>query len=59
MSLLLGAIFVLLTACYFGLLLAVSGPVTRWMSTRHIRRRMDRLTGLVLIGFGLKLAVEP
>jgi threonine/homoserine/homoserine lactone efflux protein len=58
MSLLLGAIFVLLTACYFGLLLAVSGPVTHWMSTKSIRRRMDRLTGLVLIGFGLKLAVE-
>ncbi len=59
MSLLLGGIFVALTAMYFGVLLAVSGPVTHWMSTVHIRRRLDRLTGLVLIGFGIRLALEP
>jgi threonine/homoserine/homoserine lactone efflux protein len=59
MSLLLGGIFVVLTAGYFALLLAVSGPVTRWMTTTRIRRRMDRGTGVVLIGFGLRLALEP
>jgi len=59
MSLLLGGIFVVLTAVYFVVLLAVSGPVTRWMTTARIRRRMDRGTGLVLIGFGLRLALEP
>jgi threonine/homoserine/homoserine lactone efflux protein len=58
MSLVLGAIFVLLTAGYFALLLAVSGPVTYWMSTVRIRRRVDRVTGAVLVGFGLKLALE-
>jgi threonine/homoserine/homoserine lactone efflux protein len=58
-SLILGAIFIVLTAIYFGVLLIVSGPVTRWMSTAHIRRRMDRATGLVLIGFGVRLAIEP
>jgi threonine/homoserine/homoserine lactone efflux protein len=58
MSLVLGAIFVLLTAGYFAVLLAVSGPVTQWMSTVSIRRRMDRITGVVLVGFGVKLAVE-
>ena len=58
-SLALGGIFVLLTAIYFGVLLAISEPVTHWMSTVHIRRRMDRATGLVLIGFGAKLALEP
>lgn len=58
MSLVLGAIFVLLTAGYFAVLLAVSGPVTHWMSTVSIRRRMDRITGAVLVGFGVKLAVE-
>jgi threonine/homoserine/homoserine lactone efflux protein len=59
MTLGLGAIFVVLTAMYFAVLLAVSGPVTRWMTTTRIRRRMDRGTGLVLIGFGLRLALEP
>jgi threonine/homoserine/homoserine lactone efflux protein len=58
MSLVLGAIFVLLTAGYFAVLLAMSGPVTHWMSTVRIRRRLDRVTGAVLVGFGVKLAVE-
>jgi threonine/homoserine/homoserine lactone efflux protein len=59
MSLLLGSIFVLLTAGYFGVLIAVSGRITSWMATGHIRRRLDRVTGLVLVGFGLRLALEP
>ena len=59
MSLLMGGIFVVLTALYFAVLLAVSGPVTRWMTTTSIRKRMDRVTGLVLIGFGARLALEP
>src|SRR5579863_3569938 len=56
-SLLFGAIFVVLTAAYFGALLMASGPVTRWIATARIRRRMDRCTGVVLIGFGLRLAL--
>ena len=59
MSLILGGIFVVLTAAYFAALLAISGRVTKWMSTAHIRRRMDRTTGVVLIGLGLRLALEP
>jgi threonine/homoserine/homoserine lactone efflux protein len=57
-SLLLGGIFVLLTASYFAVLIAVSGRITGWLSAAHIRRRIERATGLVLIGFGLRLAVE-
>ena len=59
MSLILGGIFVVLTAAYFAALLALSGRVTAWMSTRSIRRRMDRTTGVVLIGLGLRLALQP
>jgi threonine/homoserine/homoserine lactone efflux protein len=59
MSLVLGAIFVVLTAAYFAVLLALSGRVTRWMSTTRIRRRMDRTTGVVLIALGARLALEP
>ncbi len=59
MSLLLGGIFLVLTALYFVVLIAASGPVTRWISNARIRRRMDRVTGLILIGFGTRLAIEP
>ena len=58
-SLLLGAIFIVLTGLYFALLLTASKPILRWLSTTHIRRRLDRCTGFVLIGFGLRLALEP
>jgi len=58
-SLLFGAIFVVLTAAYFAILLTASRPVTRMMENVRVRRRMDRCTGLVLIGFGLRLALEP
>jgi threonine/homoserine/homoserine lactone efflux protein len=57
-SLLLGAIFVSLTGLYFAMLLALSGKIATWMQTPRIRRRMDALTGAVLIGFGIRLAVE-
>jgi threonine/homoserine/homoserine lactone efflux protein len=57
-SLLLGAIFVALTVGYFTLLIAASGPITRLLATGRIRRRIERATGLVLIGFGLRLGLE-
>ena len=57
-SLLFGAIFVVLTAAYFAILLVASGPITRWIATKRIRQRVDRCTGVVLIGFGLRLALE-
>lgn len=58
-SLLLGGIFVVLTAGYYLALLALSGSVTRWLSDGPVRRWVDRVTGLVLIAFGVRLAVEP
>jgi threonine/homoserine/homoserine lactone efflux protein len=54
----LGALFTVLTALYFLGLIAMSGTVAAWMSAPRIRRRLDALTGLVLIGFGLRLATE-
>jgi threonine/homoserine/homoserine lactone efflux protein len=58
-SLLFGAIFIAETAMYFAVLLTVATPVTRWMSSSRVRRRMDVGTGVVLIGLGVRLAVEP
>jgi threonine/homoserine/homoserine lactone efflux protein len=57
-SLLLGAIFVVETAVYLGVLIALSGSVVRWMTTPRIRRRLDRAMGVVFVGFGIRLAVE-
>jgi len=57
-SLLFGAIFVIETAAYFALLLLLASRITGWMSHPAIRRRLDRATGLVLIGFGIRLASE-
>ena len=57
-SLVFGGIFVLETAGYFALLLVLAGRVTRWLDQPHIRRRLDRATGVVLIAFGLRLALE-
>jgi threonine/homoserine/homoserine lactone efflux protein len=59
LSLLFGAIFIAETALYFTVLLAVATPVTRWLADVRIRRRMDAATGLVLIGLGTRLAIEP
>lgn len=57
-SLLFGAIFVIETAMYFALLLVLAARVTKWMSEPRVRRRLDRATGLVLIGFGVRIASE-
>lgn len=54
-----GAIFVAETALYFALLLFLAGRITGAMADSRIRRWLDRATGTVLIGFAVRLAVEP
>lgn len=58
MTAVFGAIFVVLTALYWVLLLALAGRVTTWMNEPRIRRRLDIATAGVLVGFGLRLATE-
>jgi threonine/homoserine/homoserine lactone efflux protein len=57
-SLLFGAVFLVLSIAYYVVLLALAGKVTTWMSSPRVRRRMDAVTGSVLVGFGVRLAVE-
>jgi threonine/homoserine/homoserine lactone efflux protein len=39
-------------------LLILAGKVTEWMNAPVVRRRLNLMTGVVLIGFGLRLATE-
>jgi threonine/homoserine/homoserine lactone efflux protein len=57
-SLLLGAIFVVLTAAYFVVLLFFASAIMTRLRQPKTRRRLDHATGLVLIGFGARLALE-
>lgn len=54
----LGLIFVAETALYFALMLVFVRRLSAWMASERVRRRLNRATGLVLIGFGVRLAVE-
>jgi threonine/homoserine/homoserine lactone efflux protein len=54
----LGTWFTVLTAVYFLGLIAVSGTVSSWMRSPRIRRRLDAVTGVVILGFGIRLATE-
>jgi threonine/homoserine/homoserine lactone efflux protein len=57
-SLLFGAIFVVITAVYWVVLLGLAAKVTAWMTTPRVRRRLDMITGTILIGFGIRLVTE-
>ena len=55
-SLLLAGIHVLLTLVWFSLLIALTVPLGRFLSRPRVVRNLDRVTGCVFVGFGLKLA---
>lgn len=57
-SLIFGAMFIVETAIYCVVLLVLAGRVSGWMSALRMRRRLDLVTGTVLVGFGLRLATE-
>lgn len=53
-----GAIFVTETALYFASVLLLAGRITNWIARPAVRRRLDKVTGVVLLGFGVRLATE-
>jgi threonine/homoserine/homoserine lactone efflux protein len=57
-TLAMGAVFVAETALYFGTMVLFVDRLTRWLRSERFRRRLNRVTGVVLIGFGIRLAVE-
>ncbi len=57
--LLFGGIFIAETALFLVVLVGFGERVLAWLRSPLIHRRLDRATGVVLIGFGARLVLEP
>jgi threonine/homoserine/homoserine lactone efflux protein len=56
---LLTLIHVVMGLGWSGVLIAATTPLKRWLQRGAVVRWLDRLTGGVFIGFGLRLVLEP
>jgi threonine/homoserine/homoserine lactone efflux protein len=56
-TVLLGAIHGLLGLIWFMCLIAATRPLVRWLRRATVVRSLDRITGCIFIGFGVRLAV--
>jgi threonine/homoserine/homoserine lactone efflux protein len=56
---LLAGVHCVLTMAWFTLLIFGTGYASRWLKGARSIRIIDSITGTVLVGFGLKLALEP
>jgi threonine/homoserine/homoserine lactone efflux protein len=54
----LGAVFVLMTAMWLVLHCVIAARAAESLQRPRVRRALDRLTGIVLIAIGLRLATE-
>ncbi len=54
---LLALLHALMGVAWFGLLIVATRPVARALKRPSVVRRLDRLTGLVFVSFGVKLAL--
>ncbi|WP_445153956.1 LysE family translocator [Arthrobacter sp. Hor0625] len=59
MGVLLAGVHCLFSMVWFTLLIFATGFASRWLKNARSIRVIDRITGTVLVGFGLKLALEP
>jgi len=57
--LLFGALFICLNLAYQLPLVLLATKVTALFARERVRRRMELITGTVLVGFGIRLAVQP
>lgn len=57
-SLLLAGLHVVITLAWFFLLIGLTVPLGRVLAQPAVVRNLDRLTGCVFVGFGLKLAAS-
>lgn len=59
MGVLLAGVHCMLSMVWFTLLIFGTGYAARWLKGARSIRIIDSITGTVLVGFGLKLALEP
>lgn len=59
MGIVLAGVHCLLGMIWFTLLIFGTGYAARWLKNAKSIRIIDSITGTVLVGFGLKLALEP
>ncbi|WP_059172383.1 LysE family translocator [Bacillus sp. FJAT-27445] len=55
---LMGVIYTILSVSWFFLYVHFINYLRGWLMSPKVQRVMDRVTGIVLIGFGLKLALD-
>jgi threonine/homoserine/homoserine lactone efflux protein len=55
---LLATIHGLLGAIWFAALIGATTPLKRWLARQAVVRWIDRITGVVFVGFGLRLALD-
>ncbi len=56
--LVLGVVFAVLTLAWLAAYAFAVGHASGWLRRPAVRRALDRFTGIVLIGFGVRLALE-
>ena len=56
--LLMGITYTILAITWFFVFVFFINYLRKWLTTPSVQRFMDKATGVVLIGFGLKLAFE-
>jgi RhtB (resistance to homoserine/threonine) family protein len=56
--LLLGSLFVAINLVWLGGYAVIASRISSVLMRRRVKRAMDRVTGIVLIGFGIRLALE-
>ena len=54
----LGVVFAALTLAWLAAYALAVGQASGWLRRPGVRRALDRFTGIVLIGFGVRLALE-
>jgi RhtB (resistance to homoserine/threonine) family protein len=54
----LGSVFAVLTLLWLAVYALAVGQASGWLRRPGVRRALDRFTGVVLIGFGVRLALE-
>lgn len=59
MGVLLAGVHCVSSMAWFTLLILATGFTSRWLRNARSIRVIDQITGTVLVGFGLKLALEP